>query len=149
MPSEVQELAHLRGRAHIDAVRKAENIPAFSSSCESYGLKYVCDLQMDKIDFKIQVDKNRFKILKKHCKKLMQKMIDSGLEYEKGERENGNMFISTADPDLKAKVHKNIRELDRLVALFEKGKGSAVTATSMDRLMVDIRRNCVKVSFKF
>lgn len=75
LPSEVQELAHLRGRAHIDAVKKAENISNSGTAKESFGLKYVCDLQMDKIDFKVQVDKNRFKVLKKHCKKLMQKLV--------------------------------------------------------------------------
>lgn len=77
LPSEVQELTHLRGRAHIDAVKKAENLNNVTPiALENFGLKYVCDLQTDKIDFKVQLDKNRFKVLKKHCKKLMQKLVD-------------------------------------------------------------------------
>ncbi|ODN01333.1 S phase cyclin A-associated protein in the endoplasmic reticulum, partial [Orchesella cincta] len=144
LPSEVQELAHLRGRAHMDAVRKAENLSSNTAVIESFGLKYVCDLTMDKIDFKIQVDKNRFKLLKKHCNKLMQRLIDGGMEYENLEKESSFSSPVPCDPDLKAKIHKNIKELDRLVSLFEKKKGTPTIATNMDRLMTEIRRNSVQ-----
>lgn len=46
---------------------------------------------------------------------------------------------------MKAKIHKSIKELDRLTTLFENEKGSPGVATAMDRLMTDIRRTSVKV----
>lgn len=67
----------------------------------------------------------------------------SGLEYERLEKDTN--LIKTLDPDLKAKIHKNIKEVDRLVTIFEKGKGTSTAATSMDRLMTEIRKTSVKV----
>lgn len=66
----------------------------------------------------------------------------SGLEYEKWEKES--VIMKPVDPDVKAKIHKNIKELDRLTTLFENMKGTPAHAHTMDRLMTDIRKSSVK-----
>jgi len=71
--------------------------------------------------------------------------VFSGMEYENLEKESQAITPVSCDPDLKAKIHKSIRELDRLVSLFEKKKGSSTLAISMDRLMTEIRRTSVQV----
>ncbi len=76
--SEVQELAHLRGRPHLDAVKKMDKMnpsPNLNSpSAENFGLKFITDIQLDKVEPGVPTDKNRLKTLKKHCKKIIQKL---------------------------------------------------------------------------
>jgi len=45
-----------------------------SGVMQNFGLKFITDVLIDKIDESVQVDKNRFKTLKKHCRKLYQKL---------------------------------------------------------------------------
>ena len=141
MLSEVQELAHLRSRTHLDAVKKMEQDNT-GTKIENFGLKFITDVQADKVEAGVKHDKNRSK---KHCKKLMQKLIASGEDFEKAERES-RIDKPWGDPSLKAKVVKNLKELDRGVACFSSGKGSLSLANSMDKLLADVRRTINKVS---
>jgi len=71
-------------------------------------------------------------------------VIFSGKEFEDSEKNNRTEKLA-GDPSLKSKILKNIRELERLVGVFNSQKGTSSTATSIDRLMTDIRRTCVRV----
>jgi len=52
-----------------------------------------------------------------------------------------------SDSELLSKTRKNILDLGRFIQQFETGKGSTSLATSIDRLISEIRRAAVKVSF--
>ncbi len=112
--------------------------------------KFIADIQADKIDSqKIHPDRNRNKALKKHSKKLMQKLMETGLEFEKCIKEDRLDSSSTKnnnciDSNLRLKTRKNILELDRLISLFNSNKGSPTIATSMDRIMAEIRKTSVQ-----
>jgi hypothetical protein len=154
-------MQHIRGRAHLDAVKKIDKCSSSASSTssmsdsysttnEGFGLRFIADMQADKIDSNtIHQDKNRYKAMKKHVKKLLQKLMDSGLEFEKKEEEARQSKKQWGDPNLKAKTRKHILELERLVGLFSSDKGTAVLSTQMDRLMADIRKASVKVREHF
>lgn len=82
--SGIHEYQHVRSRPHLDAVKKAEKAISGRDSpsvhtaglVEGFGFKFIADVQADKIDPSIQPDRNRNKALKKHSKKLFQKLID-------------------------------------------------------------------------
>lgn len=81
MHSEVQELAHVRAKSHLEAVRNAEKSSAGVTSClnpnslETFGFKFIADVQIDKLKEGVPDDKGRLKVMKKHSKKLIQNLI--------------------------------------------------------------------------
>jgi len=153
-------MQHVRGRAHLDAVKKAEklitSLPSNTSMpCsetvpnEGFGLKYIEDIQADKMDPSIvHSDKSRFKSVKKHVKKLFQKLVEAGKTFEKLEDDYRATGKQRGDPNVKSKIKKSILELDRLVGTFSNNKGTPNLATQMDRLMSEIRRAAIKVKKK-
>jgi len=44
---------------------------------ENFGIKFIADVQVDKVEAGLGTDKNRLKVMKKHCKKLLQKLTVS------------------------------------------------------------------------
>jgi hypothetical protein len=82
--SGIHEMQHIRSRAHLEAVKRAEKSSPPDATItnnngglgEGFGLKFIADVQTDKIDAKVHQDRNRNKALKKHSKKLMQKLTE-------------------------------------------------------------------------
>lgn len=184
--SGIHEMQHIRSRGHLEAVKKADKsshptslvaggeaseLNGNSQVFEGFGFKFIADVGADKIEAnKIVPDRNRNKGLKKHSKKLMQKLMErwfncnlsqfmnscntlsfrySGLLYEKSSKDDGKETGSLVDPQLRAKTRRNILELDRLISLFNSDKGSPTLATGMDRIMVEIRKTSVQVRKDF
>ena len=83
-------MQHIRSRGHLDAVKKSDKSSGADGvdltngvgnggggPVEGFGFKFIADVQTDKIDSKkIQPDRNRHRALKKHSKKLMQKLME-------------------------------------------------------------------------
>ena len=75
MRSEVQELAHVRAKTHLEAVRNSEKLSCSGTSPENFGFKFITDIQLDKVKSGVQHDRGRLKVMRKHCKKLMQNLM--------------------------------------------------------------------------
>ena len=69
-------LSHLRGKKHQEAVKNQVNGKDLSrEEVEKHNIKIIVNAPSDKIDPKIELDKERIKSFKKKCKKIRQRMI--------------------------------------------------------------------------
>ena len=157
-------LSHLRGKKHQEAVKNQVNGKDLSrEEVEKHNIKIIVNAPSDKIDPKIELDKERIKSFKKKCKKIRQRMISKfvfkqyltlilffrntliefsffrGEEYLSKSTTSGKI-----DSPGKGKLQKCLRDIEKVISSQGKGQWSDSAITILERSMGEINRTLSK-----
>ncbi|XP_033749375.1 S phase cyclin A-associated protein in the endoplasmic reticulum-like isoform X2 [Pecten maximus] len=137
IPSEVHLLSHLRGKKHQQALQDNNSGKTMTKQeIETFNLKHIVDAPSNSTHPKIVSEKERLKSLKKRCKKLRQRMITRGLEYE-----NSLMGkLTNAESTHKAKLQKVVRDISKYLQAPDTGPWPQNKVSALDRALGEISR---------
>ncbi|KAF7989886.1 hypothetical protein HCN44_008560 [Aphidius gifuensis] len=137
IPNEVCLLSHLKGKTHIDAVKKIHDGREPSrDELQKFNISHIKDTQIiihDNHDNKIIKEKQ--KAIKRRCRKLKQRMTSRGQELEN--LQNNNEHFDSVN---KSKLRRNLKELDRLCDCHGKTTWSNVAVSGLERCLGEIGR---------
>ncbi|XP_021362165.1 S phase cyclin A-associated protein in the endoplasmic reticulum-like isoform X2 [Mizuhopecten yessoensis] len=137
IPSEVHLLSHLRGKKHQQALQDNNSGKTMTKQeIETFNLKHIVDAPTNSTHPKIVSEKERLKSLKKRCKKLRQRMITRGLEYENSLTGK----ITNADSTHKAKLQKVVRDINKYLQAPDTGPWPQNKVSALDRALGEISR---------
>lgn len=143
IPSEVYLLSHLRGKKHQQALKDNNSGKEMTKEeIESFNLKHIVDAPANSNHPKIVTEKERQKSLKKRCKKLRNRMVMRGAEYETG---SSNKQPS-ADSEHKAKLNKVIKDINKYLQAQDTGPWPQNKVLALDRALGEIGRVMEKKS---
>ncbi|XP_012935798.1 S phase cyclin A-associated protein in the endoplasmic reticulum [Aplysia californica] len=137
IPSEVYLLSHLRGKKHQQALRDSNSGKEMTKQeIETFNLKHIVDAPDNSNHPKIVTEKERQKSLKKRCKKLRQRMITRGHEYENSLANKCKL----AESEHKAKMHKVIKDISKYLQSQDSGPWPQNKVSALDRALGEIGR---------
>ncbi|XP_069138019.1 S phase cyclin A-associated protein in the endoplasmic reticulum-like isoform X2 [Argopecten irradians] len=137
IPSEVHLLSHLRGKKHQQALQDNNSGKVMTKQeIETFNLKHIVDAPTNSTHPKIVSEKERLKSLKKRCKKLRQRMITRGLEYENSLTGK----LTNAESTHKAKLQKVIRDISKYLQAPDSGPWPQNKVSALDRALGEISR---------
>ncbi|BFZ01533.1 hypothetical protein BsWGS_04572 [Bradybaena similaris] len=137
IPSEVYLLSHLRGKKHQQALRDNNSGKEMTKQeIESFNLKHIVDAPDNSNHPKIVTEKERQKSLRKRCKKLRQRMVTRGLEYESSLAHKQQL----ADSEHKAKLHKVIKDINKYLQFHDSGPWPPNKVSALDRALGEVGR---------
>jgi hypothetical protein len=132
--SEVQLKSHLRGIKHqqtMNETNQGRNLT--KSEIEEYNLKCIVDISKEKDEQELCISEERRKAMKKRLKKLKNKILTKGVEYENKRRNclsgGGEQTVSN-----KSKISKLIKDLERHLSSNEK------LSSNLDRQCSELSR---------
>ena len=147
-------LSHLKGKLHSDAVRRVhDGREPNRDELQKFNIAQIKDLQNSAAS---NSDSNRAakekqKALKRRSRKIKQRMTARSQDYEgsvkSGSGESGGGVQDSAN---KAKLRRNLKELDKLCQSHAKTTWSVVTVASLERHLGEIARTfskAVRVEF--
>ncbi|KAK6624392.1 hypothetical protein RUM44_011251 [Polyplax serrata] len=138
--SEVYLLSHLRGKKHQEAVKTQVNGKDLTKEeIESHNIKIIVNAPSDKIDPRIELDKERIKNFKKKCKKIRMRMISKGEEYLAKISDSEKV-----DSSRKGKIQKCLRDVEKTMSSQGKGQWNDGAITTLERSMGEINRTLGK-----
>jgi len=162
--SEVKLKSHLRGLKHqqtMNEMNQGKNLT--KSEIEEYNLSCIIDVPKEKNDKELMISEERNKMLKKKVKKLKNKILTKGIEYEASkktsdsnnaknscEQVNNQTTTTTTttttvsqlvnnniSSQTKSKLYKLIKDLEKILKTNDK-------LNSIDRVCVEINRILVQ-----
>ncbi|XP_059161498.1 S phase cyclin A-associated protein in the endoplasmic reticulum-like isoform X2 [Physella acuta] len=137
IPSEVYLLSHLRGKKHQQALKDNSGGKEMTKQdIETFNLKHIVDAPDNSNHPKIVTEKERQKALKKRCKKLRQRMVTRGLEYENSLATK----LQSAESEHKAKLHKVIKDINKYLQSQDSGPWPQNKVSALDRALGEIGR---------
>ncbi|XP_060063771.1 S phase cyclin A-associated protein in the endoplasmic reticulum-like [Ylistrum balloti] len=137
IPSEVHLLSHLRGKKHQQALQDNNSGKVMTKQeIETFNLKHIVDAPTNSTHPKIVSEKERLKSLKKRCKKLRQRMVTRGLEYENSLTGK----LTNADSAHKAKLQKVVRDISKYLQAPDTGPWPQNKVSALDRALGEISR---------
>ncbi|GFR79611.1 S phase cyclin A-associated protein in the endoplasmic reticulum-like isoform X2 [Elysia marginata] len=143
IPSEVYLLSHLRGKKHQQALKDNNSGKEMTKEeIESFNLKHIVDAPANSNHPKIVTEKERQKSLKKRCKKLRNRMVMRGAEYENG----ASNKQPSADSEHKAKLNKVIKDINKYLQSQDTGPWQQNKVLALDRALGEIGRILEKKS---
>ncbi|KAK7009489.1 S phase cyclin A-associated protein in the endoplasmic reticulum-like isoform X1 [Biomphalaria glabrata] len=137
IPSEVYLLSHLHGKKHQQALKDNNSGKEMTKQeIETFNLKHIVDAPDNSNHPKIVTEKERQKSLKKRCKKLRQRMITRGLEYESFLANK----LQSAESEHKAKLHKIIKDMNKYIQSQDTGPWPHNKVAALDRALGETGR---------
>ncbi|XP_025077165.1 LOW QUALITY PROTEIN: S phase cyclin A-associated protein in the endoplasmic reticulum-like [Pomacea canaliculata] len=137
IPSEVYLQSHLRGKKHQQALKDNNSGSVMSKNeIESFNLKHIVDAPDNSNHPKIVTEKERQKSLKKRCKKIRQRMMSRGAEYETSLSNKQQ----TADSEHKAKLQKLIKDVSKYLQQQDTGPWPQNKVSALDRALGEMTR---------
>ncbi|XP_017883269.1 S phase cyclin A-associated protein in the endoplasmic reticulum [Ceratina calcarata] len=140
IPNEVHLLCHLKGKTHLAAVRNVHDGREPSrDELQRFNILQIRDVPVvDNNDSnEVRAAKEKQKALKRRCRKMKQRMILRGKEWESNHKIDENQSIESTN---KSKYRRNLKELDRLYNNHSKTAWSSVAIAAMERCLGEITR---------
>nr|XP_034181232.1 S phase cyclin A-associated protein in the endoplasmic reticulum [Osmia lignaria] len=142
IPNEVYLLSHLKGKTHLEAVKSAHDGREPSrDELQRFNILQIQDLPVSVIDNnnsnEVKAAKEKQKALKRRCRKMKQRMILRGKEWEDTHKTDVNQSVESTN---KAKFRRNLKELDRLYNNHLKTAWSSVAISALERCLGEITR---------
>lgn len=140
--NEVYLLSHLKGKTHIEAVRNSHDGREPSrDELQRFNISQIRDLSVSVIENnnsnEIKATKEKQKAFKRRCRKIKQRMILRGKEWEDNHKIDVNQSTESSN---KAKFRRNLKELDRLYYNHSKTAWSSVAIAALERCLGEITR---------
>ncbi|XP_012144085.1 short spindle 3 isoform X2 [Megachile rotundata] len=140
--NEVYLLSHLKGKTHFEAVKNAHDGREPSrDELQRFNILQIHDLPTSVIDNnnsnEVKAAKEKQKALKRRCRKMKQRMILRGKEWEDTHKTDVNQSVESTN---KAKFRRNLKELDRLYNNHSKTAWSSVAISALERCLGEITR---------
>uniref|UniRef100_A0A1B6E2L9 S phase cyclin A-associated protein in the endoplasmic reticulum N-terminal domain-containing protein n=1 Tax=Clastoptera arizonana TaxID=38151 RepID=A0A1B6E2L9_9HEMI len=124
--SEVYLLSHLRGKAHLEAVKEKHELD-----------DVIIDAPPDKMDLRLRQEKERQKALRKRCKKIRGRMAQRGEEYL---AKQSVIISKKLDSPNKGRLFKCLKEVDKLHCSQGIGQWPNNAITLLERSLAEINR---------
>ncbi|KZC12043.1 PREDICTED: S phase cyclin A-associated protein in the endoplasmic reticulum [Dufourea novaeangliae] len=142
IPNEVYLLSHLKGKTHLEAVRSTyDGREPSRDELQRFNISQIRDLPISVVDNnnsnEIKAAKEKQKALKRRCRKMKQRMILRGKEWEDNHKVDINQSSESTN---KAKFRRNLKELDRLYNNHSKTAWSSVAIAALERCLGEITR---------
>ncbi|CAI9733996.1 phase cyclin A-associated in the endoplasmic reticulum-like isoform X1 [Octopus vulgaris] len=135
--SEVHLLSHLRGKKHKETMLQTMSKELVSKQdIETFNLKHIIDAPDASTHPVIASERERQKALKKRCKKLRQRMMLRGVEYENSL--SGKTQI--AESEHKAKLQKSIKDVNKYLQNCDNGPWPQNRVSALDRALNEVSR---------
>ncbi|XP_063980963.1 S phase cyclin A-associated protein in the endoplasmic reticulum isoform X1 [Diachasmimorpha longicaudata] len=141
IPNELSLLSHLKGKGHLELVRKMhDGREASRDDLQRFNITQIRDMAIGVTVGDDKAAKERQKGLKRRSRKLKQKMTARGQEWENSQEDSGQFESSN-----KAKFRRNLKELDRLVCSHSKNSWANVAVAGLERCVGEIGRAFNKI----
>ncbi|XP_034948726.1 S phase cyclin A-associated protein in the endoplasmic reticulum [Chelonus insularis] len=136
--NEVCLLSHLKGKQHLEAVKKMHDGKELSrDDLQKFNIAQIKDIQVSgSAGGNYKALKEKQKALKRRSRKLKQRMTVKGQEWENSQTDSGQTF----DSSNKTKLKRNLKELDRLCSAHAKTIWSSVAIAGLERCLGEIGR---------
>lgn len=151
LPNEVFLLSHLKGKTHLEAVRKAhDGREPCRDELQRFNIAQIRDNQTPANDSDNKAAREKLKALKRRARKIKQRMTTRGQEWEDAHKnDDAKSEIAASSQN---KFRRALKELDKLAQNHVKSSWSNVSISSVERHSGELSR-CfavpvrIKISF--
>lgn len=142
--NEVHLLSHLKGKAHLEAVRNAhDNREPSRDELQRFNIAQIRDVPVSVVNNNnansSKAAREKQKALKRRCRKIKQRMSLRGQEWEDKCKNESNQNLSIESAN-KVKFRRNLKELDRLYNNHSKSAWSTIALAALERCLGEIVR---------
>ena len=139
--TEVQLKSHLRGSKHQQTMNeKSQGRHLTKSEIEEFNLSSIIDSPKETNEKELIINEERKKAMKKRAKKVKNKILNKGIEYETSKKKMFTCVESTSNNSNsnKSKISKLVKELEKILNLNENKQ------TNIDRICGELNRMIIK-----